>query len=228
MSTATKTGLKANKPTEFTGSYTKSEEFLQECETYIELTKPTTSDRAKIAFVLTYLKGPAPSAWKRQYIISTYNQTDSLARFKEHFNAAYGDPNKKSNALTKLECLYQGKCPFEQYLADFLILKAESGLQDESYLIRRLVNGLNERLRLKMMTMGKSTWDLQTHIDTLREWETSHQSYQGFTPFQSRQSLSQGVPMDIDKKKSTMVCTQNLPKLTPQLRDELRKKGACF
>jgi len=104
-------GLKANKPTEFTGSYTKSEEFLQECETYIELTKPTTSDRAKIAFVLTYLKGPAPSAWKRQYIISTYNQTDSLARFKEHFNAAYGDPNKKSNALTKLERLYQGKCP---------------------------------------------------------------------------------------------------------------------
>src|SRR5882724_4470302 len=78
------------------------------------------------------------------------------------------------------------------------------------------------------MTMGKSTWDLQTHIDTLREWETSHQSYQGFTPFQSRQSLSQGIPMDVDKKKSTTVRTQNLPKLTPQLREELRKKGACF
>jgi len=34
--------------------------------------------------------------------------------------------------------------------------------------------------------------------------------------------------MDVDKKKSTTVRTQNLPKLTPQLRDELRKKGACF
>ena len=34
--------------------------------------------------------------------------------------------------------------------------------------------------------------------------------------------------MDVDKKKSTMVCTQNLPKLTPQICDELRKKGACF
>jgi len=57
---------------------------------------------------------------------------------------AYGDPNKKSNALTKLKHLYQGKRPFEQYLADFPILKAESGLQDESYLTRQLVNGLNE------------------------------------------------------------------------------------
>jgi len=228
MSTAAKSGLKANKPTEFTGSYTKSEEFLQECETYIELTEPSASDRAKIAFILTYLKGPAPSAWKRQYIVSKNNRTDSFDEFKARFNVAYGDPNKKSNALTKLERLYQGKRPFEQYLADFLILKDESGLKDESYLTRRLVNGLNERLRLKTMTMGKSTWDLQTHIDTLREWETSHQSYQGFTPFQPRQSLSQGVPMDVDKKKSTTVRTQNLPKLTPQLRDELRKKGACF
>ena len=34
--------------------------------------------------------------------------------------------------------------------------------------------------------------------------------------------------MDVDKKKSTMVHTQNLPKLTPQVHDELRKKGACF
>jgi len=103
MSTATKTGLKANKPTEFTGSYTKSEEFLQECETYIDLTEPSASDRAKIAFILTYLKGPAPSAWKWQYIISTYNRTDTFDEFKARFNAAYGNPNKKSNALTKLE-----------------------------------------------------------------------------------------------------------------------------
>ena len=49
---------------------------------------------------------------------------------------AYGNPNKKSNALTKLKHLFQGRRPFEQYLADFLILKAETGLKEESYLIR--------------------------------------------------------------------------------------------
>ena len=76
--------------------------------------------------------------------------------------------------------------------------------------------------------MGKATWDLQKHIDELHEWESSHNIYQGFTPFQPKHSLSQGVPMDVDKKKSTTVRTQNLPKLTPQLHDELRKKGVCF
>jgi len=119
-------------------------------------------------------------------------------------------PTKKSNALTKLERLYQGKRPFEQYLADFLILKAESGLKDESYLTRRFVNGLNERLRLKTMTMGKSTWIFKhTSIRSANGKRPS--VYQGFTPFQPRQSLSQGVPMDVDKKKSTTVRTQNLP-----------------
>ena len=94
-----------------------------------------TSDWAKIAFILTYLKGPAPSAWKRQYITSTLNTTDSYAEFKKRFNEAYGDPNKKSTTLTKLECLFQGKRPFEQYLANFLILQAETGLTEEGYLI---------------------------------------------------------------------------------------------
>src|SRR5882724_7584641 len=78
------------------------------------------------------------------------------------------------------------------------------------------------------MTMGKSTWDLDNHIQELRKWETSHNNYQGFTPFQPRHSSSQGIPMDVDKKKSTTVRTQNLPKLTPQIHDELRKKGTCF
>jgi len=61
---STKSGLKANKPTEFTGSYTKSEELLQECEVYIRLSDPTATDGAKITFILTYLKGATPSAWK--------------------------------------------------------------------------------------------------------------------------------------------------------------------
>jgi len=138
-------------------------------------------------------------------------------------------PTKKSNALTKLERLYQGKRPFEQYLADFLILKAESGLKDESYLTRRFVNGLNERLRLKTMTMGKSTWDLQTHIDTIREWKRPISLTKGFTPFQPRQSLSQGVPMDVDKKKSTHSPHPESPQThSSSSATKLRKRGACF
>jgi len=34
--------------------------------------------------------------------------------------------------------------------------------------------------------------------------------------------------MDVDRKKSTTVHAQNLPKLTPQLHEELRKNGVCF
>jgi len=53
----------ASKPTNqrsFTGSYTKSEEFLQECETYIELTEPSASDRAKNRFYPHLSQRPCP------------------------------------------------------------------------------------------------------------------------------------------------------------------------
>jgi len=223
-----KSGLKANKPTEFTGSYTKSEEFLQECEVYIRLSDPSAADGAKIAFILTYLKGAAPSAWKRQYCASGKDATDSYAVFKTKFVEAFGDPNKASNALTRLERLNQGKQSLEQYIATFLILQAEANLTEEGYLIRRLVSGLNERLRDKMITNGKATWTMQEHINQLREWESSHNVYKGFTPFRHSPALSPGVPMDVDKKKSTSIRTQNLPKLTPEERQRCFKEKLCY
>jgi len=144
MSTTGKSGLKANKPTEFMGSYTKSEEFLQECETYIELTESSASDRAKIAFILTYLKGPAPSAWKGSISSQlTIERTPSMSLNNASMWLMVIQTKSLTPSLSSSD-FFQGKHPFEQYLADFLILQAETGLQDKSYLIRRLVTGLNE------------------------------------------------------------------------------------
>jgi len=76
--------------------------------------------------------------------------------------------------------------------------------------------------------MGKSTWDLQKHIDELREWGTSIITIK-VLPLSNPDSLyHKGTLWTLNKKKSTAVRTQNLPKLTPQICDELRKKGACF
>ena len=116
----------------------------------------------------------------------------------------------------------------EQYIATFLILQAEANLAEEGYLIRRLVSGLNDRLRDKMITNGKATWTMQEHINQLREWESSHNVYKGFTPFCHSSALSPGVLMDVDKKKSTSIRTQNLPKLTPKERQRCFKEKLCY
>jgi len=141
---ASSKGLKANKPTEFTGSRSQSEEFIQECDGYIQLTNPTASNASCIAFVLSYVKGPAPTAWKWQYCLSGKHQTDTFDEFKKPFFDSFGDLNKKANTLTKLECHIQGRKSLEQYITEFQVLITKTGLKEEDYLIRRLVLGLNK------------------------------------------------------------------------------------
>src|SRR5882762_4491979 len=212
-------GLKANKPTEFTGSHSRSEEFIQECDGYIQLTDPTASNASRIAFILSYVKGPAPMAWKQQYCLSAKHQTDTFNKFKKRFFDSFGDPNKKANALTKLEHHIQGRKSLEQYVTEFQVLVAETGLTEEDYLVRRLVLSLNEQLKDKMATNGDPLWLLDKHISQLCSWQSAWDTYEGLMP---RQTLSPGVPMDVDCKKLTTVRMQNLPKLTPDEKERMR------
>src|SRR5882762_11294692 len=216
---ASSKGLKANKPTKFTGSRSCSEEFIQECNGYIQLTDPTASNASRIAFVLLYVKGPAPTAWKWQYCLSRKNQTDTFDEFKKRFFDLFGNPNKKANALTKLERHIQGRKSLEQYVTEFQVLVTETGLMEEDYLICHLVLGLNERLKDKMAMNGDPLWSLDKHVSQLRSWQSAWDTYQGLM---SRQTLSPGVLMDIDRKKSTTICTQNLPKLTPDEKERMQ------
>jgi len=141
---ASSKGLKANKLTEFTGSCSRSKEFIQECDGYIQLTDPTTSNASHIAFVLSYVKGPTPMAWKWQYCLSGKTQVNTFDEFKKRFFDSFGNPNKKANTLTKLECHIQGRKSLEQYVTEFQVLVTETGLTEEDYLIHHLVLGLNE------------------------------------------------------------------------------------
>jgi len=141
---------------------------------------------------------------------------------------------KPSETLTRLECSHSPQTSQPRKTVAGTIYRhvpypsAEANLTEEGYLIRRLVSGLNERLRDKMITNGKATWTMQEHINQLREWESSHNVYKGFTPFRHNPALSPGVPMDVDKKKLTSIHTQNLPKLTPEERQRWRFRELCY
>jgi len=160
-------------------------------------------------------------AWKWQYCLSKKDQSDTFVEFKAQFFKSFGNPNKKANALTKLEHHIQGQKSLEQYVTEFQVLVAETGLMEEDYLIRRLVLGLNDRLKDKMATNGDPLWLLDKHISQLCSWQSAWDTYQGLMP---RQTLSPCVPMDINHKKSTTVRTQNLPKLTPDEKERMRRE----
>jgi len=70
-----------------------------------------------------------------------------LMSSRKRFFDLFGNPNKKANALTKLERHIQDGSSLEQYVTEFQVLVTETGLMEEDYLICHLVLGLNERLK---------------------------------------------------------------------------------
>src|SRR5882762_5958721 len=76
-----------------------------------------------------------------------------------------------------------------------------------------------------MATNGDPLWSLDKHISQLRSWQSAWDTYQGLMP---HQTLSPGIPMDVDCKKSTTIWMQNLLKLTPEEKDCMRQEKRCF
>jgi len=117
MSTAAKSGLKANKPTEFMGSYTKSEEFFARMR---DLHRPhgtlhlRQSKKSLSSSLISkaLLLPPGRGSISARHTIDRTLSTNS----RRIFNAAYGDPNKKSNTLTKLERLIKANVPLNSTL----------------------------------------------------------------------------------------------------------------
>jgi len=81
-------------------------------------------------------------------------------------------------------------------------------------------------LQEKMLITEKHL-TLQEHINELWEWGSSHNVLQRLHPLPLKPNPISRHPMDVDRKRSTTVCTQiSLNHSSTTWR--LRKKGACF
>ena len=69
MNTTQKKEYNINRPTPFTGDRTKIENFVQECDVYLNINQGTYDNNvAKIAFVLSFITAGEAQKWKEQFI----------------------------------------------------------------------------------------------------------------------------------------------------------------
>ena len=65
-----------NRLTPFTGDRTKIENFVQECDVYLNINNMIyNTDTAKIAFVLSFITAGEAQKWKEQFIHSITNNS---------------------------------------------------------------------------------------------------------------------------------------------------------
>ena len=126
-----------NRPTPFTGDRTKIENFVQECDIYLNINQGTyDNDAAKIAFVLSFITAGEAQKWKEQFIRSiTNNQLMTFPMFGEFMTKlqdAFKVVNPIDMAMQKLALLRQGNRPVEELITDFRLLIGDARLSTDS------------------------------------------------------------------------------------------------
>ena len=125
--------------------------FCQECTVYMEANSiALNTDRLKILFVLSYLKGGHAKTWAQNYtrartVNGALTIVGSFADFSALLDQSFEDPNRAEKALEEFRNLVQGNLTASEFFAHFEILRTDAKLTDPAHdtiLIDRLKHAL--------------------------------------------------------------------------------------
>ena len=226
-----------NRPTPFTGDRAKIENFVQECDVYLNINDTIyDTDAAKIAFVLSFITAGEAQKWKEQFIRSITSNSrmtfPTFAIFMAKLQDAFKAVNPVDSAMQKLALLRQGNRPVEELITDFRLLVGDARLStdsdsDQIHLIKMFMICLNPQLKKKIIFGEKIP-------KTIEEWyNKAIQFDSNYRLAQALQSLDNSTP----KKKNWFNQNQNkdpnamdtsIGALTEEMKTALMKIGACF
>ncbi|KAK3569703.1 hypothetical protein QTP86_003321, partial [Hemibagrus guttatus] len=136
-------------PAPYSGSVEDCNGFLLQCSLVLEMQPhlyPT--ERSKVAFVITQLRGQA-LLWAESLWSQDSPVTQSYAGFVEHFKEVFGKPSWDSSVGEELCKLRQGKLMVTEYAIQFRTLAAKSGWNEQA-LLAAYRQGLSPQVRLHL------------------------------------------------------------------------------
>lgn len=230
-------GLKISPPARFSfvDKTNNVYDFLSACELVFDYHK-VTGDWDQIHYAQSYLDG-APAAWARSRI-EGLDTADRAAytwqSFRDNLVAIYGDPDRRLKAAFAIRQLKQ-KTSAAVYSSEFSAISVLVGWDDVA-LRDQYYSGLKTEVQVEIARgeFPKTLNDLATLAIRIDSRLFESRKGNGNNPFRNRmgqfqppQPSARAPPrdpnaMDIDATGPAR------PRLTDQLRDQLRKEGKCF
>lgn len=134
-----------NPPDRFGGNVDEFPAFLAQCELYMELRdRDFTTDKTKVCFILSLLKGQA-AKWATPLLVGSSPLLSNYQGFKAHFSAAYANPVKAETANRKIRALSQQKTSVSQYTTEFQLITQDLAW-NEAALIDQYTEGLSDEI----------------------------------------------------------------------------------
>ena len=221
----------------FTGNRTKIENFVQECDVYLNINDTIyDTEPAKIAFVLSFITAGEAQKWKEQFMhsITENNKTTfpTFSAFMAKLQDAFKAVNPVDSAMQKLALLQQGNHPVEELITDFRLLVGDARLSTNSasyqiHLIKMFMICLNPQLKKKII-FGKMI------PKTIEEWYTKAIQYDSnYRMAQVLQALDNPTPkkkawFNQNQTKDPNAMDTTIGALTEEMKAALMKIGTCF
>ncbi|KAF5343187.1 hypothetical protein D9758_016925 [Tetrapyrgos nigripes] len=138
--------IRISTPTPFKGDRKKTMQFIADVILYLGCNQEIyDTNKKKISFALSYMKGGSAADWKLIHVQRyTNDRWPDWDGFIKEFNKTFSSIDKQGDAQIKLRNLRQTGT-VNNYVSEFQLLSAHSGITEDSALIEYFIEGLNPR-----------------------------------------------------------------------------------
>jgi hypothetical protein len=175
MTTTTKE-VKLHAHTNFHGAQELTMKFLQEVEMYMHANAEIyNTEEKKVLFTLLFINRGIAGSWKQgktAAYLKAGNFGTFFDEFKQAVQTAFTPINDEGVAKTELRTLRQGNKRIEEYIAQFTIIAARTGLTKDSALIEYFI----DRFHLKLM---EHVYTMEKPPSTLKGWMRAASLFDG-------------------------------------------------
>jgi hypothetical protein len=156
--TTTAKEVKLCAPTNFHGAHELSTKFLQEVEMYMCANAEIyNTEEKKVLFMLLFMNRGVAGSWKqgKTAVYLKAGNFGTFDEFKKAVQTTFTPIDDKGVAKTELRTLCQGDKRIKEYITQFTIIAAHTGLTEDSVLIEYFIDGLHPKLMECVYTMEK-------------------------------------------------------------------------
>jgi hypothetical protein len=235
-------GTLGNPPTPFDGTPEKLDTFLFELGHYLALNDTLfPSDKKKILFAFTFLKGGSAGAWKEDW--SKDHETDlkddkiKMDDFVKSLEDAFKVYNKPAEAFLHLQGAQKTKDQsIYRFIETFKQWKRDSQITDEMVLMNYFYQALPPQLRKKIMTSDSPPDTLEKAFEAAKRYEHQDKQFNAwdniFRATHKADNRPKFFPTPRHSTDPNAMQVDQIPikadRLSPEQVEEYRRNGLCF
>jgi hypothetical protein len=193
------------------------------------------TEEKKVLFALLFMNRGVAGSWKQGKTAAYLKARDlgTFDEFKQAVQTAFTPIDNEGVAKTELCTLRQGNKRIEEYIAQFMIIAACTGLTEDSALIEYFIDGLHPKLMECVYTMEKLPTTLEGWMRAALLFDGNWRHACAIANRNKSGSIKPTpvpdyIPQNMSTRDPNVMDVDTIKHLFPEERLDHIKKGLCF